>query len=137
MNFILLKADIEAKTEFSDIDIITEINLRNIEVVQDIQTADISNYLNVTGKVLAIRVSNDDVAVLTVDALNTFNSFDMSNPTVAYILSQRLDYLVSINLLTVEDTAYVQSLGIKNISRANQLGFNVVTQGDINAARSL
>lgn len=43
MNFIALKAEIDARSEMSDSDIITELNLKNIDEVQDIRTVDIKN----------------------------------------------------------------------------------------------
>lgn len=136
MDFNLLKTELESMTGTDD-EVVNQLNAAVIEIAQDIQTSDINNYLNVTGKVLAIRTSIDDIAVLTVDALNTFNSFDMSNPTVAYVLSQRLDYLISIGLLEIEDATYVLSLGIKNISRASQLGLSAIDHGHILHARTL
>lgn len=137
MNFELLKAEIADKELLSDAELLDELNAKNIEQTQDIQTADIANYLNVTQKILAITDSMDDIARLTIHALKTFTSFDMGNPVVAYVLSERLAYLVTISLINQDDADYILSLGIKPVSRANQLGFNHVTQGDINAARTL
>lgn len=137
MDFHSLQQQITNNPTLNDIELLDELNAKNIEQTQDIQTADIANYLNVTQKILAITDSTDDVARLVIHALNTFQSFDMSNPVVQYALNNRLTYLVSISLINQDDADYILLLGIKHISRANQLGFNQITQGDIDAARAL
>lgn len=137
MNFILLKAEIDSKDKFNDIDIITELNLKNIDVVQDIRTVDIKKYLIVKGKILAIKASSEPFAMLTMEALNAFDTFDMSDQANITALNAQISGLIEAGLLDLTDKAVILSLGVKQVSRGEQLGFNNVDQGHIDAARSL
>lgn len=137
MNFIALKAEIDARSEMSDSDIITELNLKNIDEVQDIRTVDIKKYLIVEGKILAIKASSEPYAQLTVEALNTFETFDMSDISNVNALNTQIMGLIEAELLDSTDAAAILALGIKQISRGEQIGFTTVEQGHIDAARSL
>lgn len=137
MNFDLLKQQIINNPTLNDAELLDLLHDKNIEQIQDIQTADIKKYLIVTGKILAINASQEPAALLTVEALNTFETFQMNDPTNVNALNAQMDGLIGLGLLTESDKSYVLSLGTTHISKANQLGFNQITQGDIDAARTI
>ncbi len=141
MNWQLLKTEVDNYPLLTSEALADQLNTANIESVQNIQVADIKQYLVVTGKILAIKASVEPAALLTVEALDSFDKFVMSEPSNVAALNNQMDGLIVVNsepkLFTIDDKNYILSLGVTTISRANQLGLGAVTPGDIEYVRGL
>jgi hypothetical protein len=141
MNWQLLKTEVDNYPLLTSEALADQLNTANIEAVQNIQVADIKQYLVVTGKILAIKASLEPAALLTVEALDSFDKFVMIEPSNVAALNNQMDGLIAVNsepkLFTIDDKNYILSLGVTVISRANQLGLGVVTPGDIEYVRGL
>jgi len=137
MNFALLNAEILANATLTDAELLLHLNEVNITAVQDIRTVDIKQYLIVTGKILAINASTEPAALLTVEALKEFDSFDMSDQANVAALNAQMDGLIAAGLLVAGDKAFILAMGEKTISRSMQIGLGAVTMGDVTAARRL
>ena len=113
------------------------INTKDIPATQNIQVADIKKYLIVTGKILSIKASTDPAALLTMEALNSFAEFIMSDAANVAALNAQMDGLVAASLLTAADKTAILALGDTLESLADQNNLGVVRAGDIQYARTL
>lgn len=139
MDYSILAPEIK-KPEYSGLDdaaIAGLINNKTIEKTRNIQVADINQYLIVTGKILAIKASQSTAAQLTVLALDKFKEFQMDKPSNVLALNAQLDGLITDNILTEQDKSIILELGVKRISKAEQLGLGVVRTDEIEYARTL
>jgi len=136
MNYQTLKTLIVGLTG-TDEAVATLINTKDIPAVKNIQVADIKKYLIVTGKILAIKASSDPAALLTVEALNSFQEFVMSDPANVTALNAQLDGLVTASLLTATDKTNILALGDTLESLADQNGLGFVMAGDVQYARTV
>lgn len=82
---------------------------------KDIQTADIKKYLILSDKWLGIKSSADPSAVVTMDALDIFESFRLTDAdtgaAVKAKLESMMDALVTAGLITTTDKAAILAMG--------------------------
>ena len=136
MNYLDLKSAIIGLVG-SDEEVAAQLNVVDIPAVKNISVASIKQYLIVTGKILAIRASAVPAALLTVEALDAFEEFVMSDVTNSTALNNQLDGLIAEGLLTTNDKNYLLSLGDTLTSLAEQSGLGLVRAGDVTYARGL
>jgi len=141
MNYELLKAELlePAYNGLSDADTATLINSETVSIKQRIETHAVQQYLMLTDLLILIESGTSDAAKTATRALQIFESFDMNNPLIEGKFTAILDGLVADALIGFTNTnkLTILSLGNKTISRATELGFGVVREGDIKFARSL
>lgn len=136
MDYQKLKTAIASLTG-TDESIASQMNVVNILSVKNISVASIKQYLIVTGKILAIRASSTPAAMLTVEALNSFDEFVMTDSANVSALHTQLDGLVTASLLNATDKAYILSLSDSFTSLAEQNGLSAVSVGDVQYARAI
>ena len=136
MNYQLLKTLVVGMSGTDEV-IAATINTKDIPATQNIQVADIKKYLIVTGKILSIKASTDPAALLTMEALNSFAEFIMSDAANVAALNAQMDGLVAASLLTAADKTAILALGDTLESLADQNNLGVVRAGDIQYARTL
>lgn len=136
MDYVKLKQSISSLSG-TDEEVAALLNIKDIPATQNISVADIKKYLIVTGKILAIRASVEPAAMLTIEAINAFTEFVMSDPLNASALNAQLDGLIAASLLTTADKITILSLKDTLESLADQNGFGIVRTGDIFYARSI
>lgn len=82
----------------------------------NIETAKIKQYLILMDKWLPIKNSVADEAVIAIDALNIFDTFDITNPvtgsTVLTKLTAILDALVTAALISAIDKDAILAMGV-------------------------
>lgn len=121
----------------SDEEITSQVNAKNVPAIKNISVADIKQYLIVTGKILAIRASAEPASMLTVEALNAFSEFVMTEQSNVDALNNQLDGLITASLLNTADKTYILSLADTFTSLAEQAGLGNVSVGDVQFARTL
>ena len=136
MNYQSLKTLVVGMSGTDEV-IAATINTKDIPATQNIQVADIKKYLIVTGKILSIKASTDPAALLTMEALNSFAEFIMSDAANVAALNAQMDGLVAASLLTAADKTAILALGDTLESLADQNNLGVVRAGDIQYARTL
>jgi len=136
MDYLKLKQSISSLSG-TDEEVAALLNTKDIPATQNISVADIKKYLIVSGKILAIRASVEPAAMLTIEAINAFTEFVMSDTLNASALNAQLDGLIAASLLTTADKITILSLGDTLESLADQNGFGIVRTGDIFYARSI
>lgn len=136
MDYQILKTAI-ANLTGTDEEKAIQVNAKNIPAIKNISVANIKQYLIVTGKILAIRASTEPAAMLTIEALNSFSEFVMTDSANVSALHTQLDGLVTASLLNATDKAYILSLSDSFTSLAEQNGLSAVSVGDVQYARAI
>jgi len=121
----------------TDEELAATLNIKNVSYSQNIKVSDIKKYLIVTGKILAIKASTDPAALITVEALDAFDEFVMSDPSNVTALKAQLDGLINASILNTTDKTILLSLGDSFISLSDQAGLGLVRAGDVQFARGL
>lgn len=78
--------------------IVSALNAKIIASKRPINTSDIKKYLILNSLWLAIKTSSNPVAVITIDALNLFDEFNVQESSVNIKLGQMMDGLIAANL---------------------------------------
>jgi len=105
---------------------------------QPIPTYLIKRYMVLNDLWLPIKQSTAPEAQVTIDALATFEHFDVVDPTVATKFTAILDGLIAQGLLTTAQKAEILNLQNEPISRAEEIGVTPpVTAVDVTRARRI
>ena len=93
-----------------------------ITVTKDIDTADIKKYLILVDKWLPIKISTEVAAQITMDALNVFESFRLTDtvtgPMVSAKLESMMDALIAANLIdATNDKPLIMAMGVGDAPR--------------------
>jgi len=131
MNYVTLKGLLDSLNEDNDL-ALAEVNLSNIAVKVNIETADIKQYLTAVGKRVAIDDSTNGAGKAAKLALDDFEFFVMSDPTNVAVLSNAINALVE---LTDSQKAYILAMGDSTESIAEQAGLGLVDINHIKHAR--
>lgn len=140
MDFNVLKTQIIANDTLTDAELLTKLNAATIPEKQSISTGSILAYLHYRDIRLELNESVEPAAKKALIAFTDFpDAFDMSVITNVMTLAARLQDLVDTASLAFNqgDMDFILSMGDTTISLAKSLGLGNVTQGDIDAARSL
>ena len=113
------------------------LNTADIEMPGVVTRHDIQKYLVINGLWLPIKRSTDDAAILAVDALALFKSFNTADSNTLSTLSSILGGLVGgVTEFMEADKTAILALGVKLTSRAAQLGIRV-RPGTVEQARAV
>lgn len=135
---MILKTELQSEkySPMSHTQAAIDLNDKTIPAKQEIPVHDIKQYLMMSGTWLAIKNSQTDNSAVAMDALQEFESFDVTNPQILAVLTAILDGLVTdITGFTSSEKAVVMAMGDKLISRGEELGLGNVTAGHVQAAR--
>jgi hypothetical protein len=103
--------------------IVSALNAKTIASKRPINTRDIKKYLILNSLWLAIKTSSNPVAVITIDALNLFDEFNVQESSVNSMLGQMMDGLIAANLTPSFNTTHkaeILSIGDVMASWADQ-----------------
>lgn len=103
--------------------IVSALNAKIIASKRPINTRDIKKYLILNSLWLAIKTSSNPVAVITIDALNMFDEFNVQESSVNSMLAQMMDGLIAANLTPSFNTTHkaeILSMGDVMASWADQ-----------------
>lgn len=117
-------------SEKTDVEITDLMNIENRTQFIDVNKDTILKYLIRKGRWLAIFDSTQDAARNVIALLNT-TSFDVNGPEPTVLI----DALVTLRLLGSDDKTYIQSLGQKQISRAQELSLGNIRVGQAERVR--
>ena len=131
MNYVTLKGLLDSLNEDNDL-ALAEVNLSNIAVKVNIETADIKQYLTAVGKRVAIDDSTNGAGKAAKLALDDFEFFVMSDPTNVAVLSNAINALVE---LTDSQKAYILAMGDSTESIAEQAGLGLIDINHVEHAR--
>ncbi|MBL4753889.1 MAG: hypothetical protein JKY52_09905, partial [Flavobacteriales bacterium] len=131
MNYVTLKGLLDSLNEDNDL-ALAEVNLSNIAVKVNIETADIKQYLTAVGKRVAIDDSNNEAGKAAKLALDDFEFFVMSDPTNVAVLSNSINALTELG---ASEKAYILAMGDSTESIAEQAGLGLVDINHIKHAR--
>jgi hypothetical protein len=96
-----------------------------IAITKDIDTADIKQYLILTDKWLGIKSSAEIAAQITMDALNVFDTFVLTDPVTGPMVDAKLglmmDALIAASLIDATDKAVIMAMGIEDSPRFQSL----------------
>jgi len=137
-DYSILKSKIAdpAFAGFTDEQIRTALNTKDIPVKQPISVAKIKAYLQLIDKRLVIKDSIDPAARAAEIALQEFQVFDVNDAAYLNKLTTILDNLVTAGIITTNDKTAILSLGDSLASWADQNWQGDVTLTDIVNARN-
>lgn len=121
-NLLLVKIQADHVNDTPD-QIVAALNAKTIASKHPISTRDIKKYLILNSLWLAIKGSNNPVAVVTIDALNSFDEFNVQESSVNIMLGQIMDGLIAANLtpaFTTTHKSQILSMGDVMVSWADQ-----------------
>ena len=114
-----------------------DLNTADIINYQVVDYSDVSSYLSVKDKRLAIAESALESARTFMLDIREFKTFDLNKPFVKDTVTRRLDALIVDSLIDATDKAIILSLADgAPISRAQELGLGVVSEYYVNHARA-
>lgn len=107
-------------------EIVAALNAKSTAVAVPIKTADIKKYLVLAGKYMALKSSDSPAAQVAIECLNTFESMNVQEAPVLAKLTEVLDALIAVELLSNVDKSAILDLGqqMRSWSRIF-LGFDV------------
>jgi len=137
-DYSILKSKLADPTfsTFTDEQIRTALNTKDIPVKQPISVAKIKAYLQLIDKRLVIKDSTDPAARAAEIALQEFQMFDVNDAAYLNKLTTILDNLVTAGIITTTDKTTILSLGDSLVSWAGQNWQGDVTLTDIVNARN-
>jgi len=114
---------------------------RNRARKRPLPTHDIKKYMVLNDLWLQIKQSTTAEAQVALDALATFEFFDVTDAATGALVEARLvailDGLIAKGLITTQNKADILALTNEPISRAEELGVSPVSQVDVAKARRL
>lgn len=124
-----------------DTDAAAALNAKTLDGALIVQTLDIKRALflrGVWGTLKAKALAGDASAITLMDALEVFQTFDMSNATYAAAIGGALTANVQASNISQGDKDAILALGAGKVSRAEQLwGLGTaVGSGDVSRARA-
>ena len=121
-NLLLVKIQTDHVNDAPD-QIVSALNAKTIASKHPISTRDIKKYLILNSLWLAIKGSTNPVAIVTIDALNLFDEFNVQETNVNAMLQQMMDGLIAANLtpaFTTTHKSQILSMGDVMVSWADQ-----------------
>lgn len=121
-NLLLVKIQTDHVNDAPD-QIVSALNAKTIASKHPISTRDIKKYLILNSLWLAIKGSTNPVAIVTIDAMNLFDEFNVQETNVNAMLSQMMDGLIAANLtpaFTTTHKSQILSMGDVMVSWADQ-----------------
>ena len=121
--YAVLKAELAlpAYSGMTDAQKTDALNDKVVPRFKKVDYADVASYLMLVSKYLGISKSVDASAEEFMLAMNTFKTFDMTNPLVETKINDTLDDLIIDLHITVEDKTAIISLANDPISRAEEI----------------
>lgn len=139
MDYLKLKGELNKLTynNLSDIEAKQQLNDKIIPCKVNIITRDLRKYLVLVNKLIVLESSEHTTAIAVNRFLDLFDTLDITESVVEQVLIANIDALININILDETDKTNILNLGLKLISRAEELGFNELKESDINYARRI
>jgi len=140
MSILSNELALPAYSGLSDVDAAALLNDPVLAILQPIQCYSIRRYMLLVGQWLDLKRSTSDAAEIARDALEEFDQFDITDPTVLAVLGNILDGLVDDAALSNFDAtnkATILAMGDTTESRAQELGIRAVKPGHVQQARAI
>lgn len=138
MNLQTLRNELDAGSYDADPQVAAEqLNAVTVPVHKPVEAALIKRYMILNDIWLPVKTSAEPAAVTAYDAVKAFESFEMDVPEVYAKVSQMLDALIMLSLITTDHKAGILALANDTISKADQLGLGRVRANDVIRARAI
>jgi len=140
MDFNILKTELQdiSYINLTDTECTNILNAVNVGSKHPISTTKIKQYLMLSNLWLELKHSTSDSAETAIDAINSFDEFDVKNSDILAMLTTVLNNLeTDITNFTNTNTTEILALGDTTISKAESLGLSVVALGHVETARVL
>ncbi|MGB8274057.1 MAG: hypothetical protein WCF16_02175 [Alphaproteobacteria bacterium] len=111
----------------TDAELAANLKAPSRSVPRNVATADVKKYLFLNDLYLPLRAgaqAGAQSAIFATAALDTFQSFEMTDPAVAAKVAGILDLLAADSILTADHKAAILDLGQRRVSRAEEIGLN-------------
>lgn len=115
-------------------------NGTNLTEQRPIPSRDVRKLLLLRGKWSGLRAASAErgsAADELFEALDTFDTFDLTEQAVAVTVTGAFTALIAAALLDQGDVDAILALGVHSVSRAEQLGWGPVGAGDVESARAV
>ncbi len=140
MDYSILKAEIDLPgyAGLADQQIKDALNEKTISVKQPVASLDIQKYLMLSGLWITIKTGTSASSIAATEALNLFDSFELSDAVVLDKFTEIIDGLV-LDLTTpdfiIDHKNDILAMADSFISRADELGLPDVDLTDIKNAK--